>query len=93
MIAHLKAGPIAQYDKHSSPSLEWEPYGILQAFEKHIANFYKSDEFKEKAEAAQSFFKGIKDYVFGRPTTLENMVRISLWYQLRHSDCFALFCD
>jgi hypothetical protein len=49
-----------------------------KAFEKHIADFYHSKEFKEKANDAEPFFKGIKDYVFGRPTILENIVSTSL---------------
>lgn len=49
---------------------------MLQAFEKHIKNFYASPGFKEEAKKAEPFFKGVKDYVFGRPTTLENIVRL-----------------
>ena len=51
----------------------------MQNFEKHIKNFYNSDDFKSKAQNAVPFFKGVKDYVFGRPTTLENAVSPS-WY-------------
>jgi len=47
----------------------------LQNFDKHIQDFYKSADFKKKSEEAQPFFKGVKDYVFGRPATLENIVR------------------
>jgi hypothetical protein len=75
MIAHLKAGPIALYET-SSFLFGMGPYGFSQAFEKHIAAFHKSDEFKERADAAKPFFKGITDFVFGRPTSLENIVRI-----------------
>ena len=45
---------------------------FLQAFEAHIAKVYESHKFKETAKAAQPFFSAIRDYVFGRPTTLEN---------------------
>ena len=48
----------------------------MKAFEKHIADFYHSDAFKQKAEDAVPFFEGIKDFVFGRPTILENMVSL-----------------
>ncbi|GLB38053.1 hypothetical protein LshimejAT787_0411040 [Lyophyllum shimeji] len=41
-------------------------------FEKHIKEFYNSQAFKDKAKDAQPFFKAVRDYVFGRPTTLEN---------------------
>jgi lysosomal acid phosphatase len=51
---------------------------LAQAFEKHIEAFHHSEEFKKKAEDAEPFFKVIKDYVFGRPTTLENIVSIGL---------------
>lgn len=34
----------------------------------------ESAKFKEVAKNAEPFFKGVKDYVFGRPTTLENAV-------------------
>lgn len=45
-----------------------------QAFAKHTKEFYNSQEFKDKAKDAQSFFKAAKDFVFGRPTILENAV-------------------
>jgi len=46
------------------------------AFEKHTKAFYDSADFKAKAREAEPFFKNVKDYVFGRPTTLENMWNI-----------------
>jgi hypothetical protein len=49
---------------------------VAQAFERHIEAFHNSEEFKKKAEDAEPFFKVIKDYVFGRPATLENIVSI-----------------
>lgn len=48
---------------------------VGQAFEKHISAFHDSDAFKAKAKEAAPFFEDIKDYVFGRPATLENIVR------------------
>lgn len=41
-------------------------------FEKHIKDFYSSSDFKEKAKEAAPFFSAVRDFVFGRPTTLEN---------------------
>ncbi|KAF9258374.1 phosphoglycerate mutase-like protein [Marasmius fiardii PR-910] len=41
-------------------------------FSKHVAEFHSSEEFKKKEKDAQPFFGSIKDFVFGRPTTLEN---------------------
>ncbi|KAI6011730.1 histidine phosphatase superfamily [Pisolithus marmoratus] len=43
------------------------------AFKKHITKVYSSQEFKEKAQEAKHFFGSVHDYVFGRPTTLENI--------------------
>ncbi|KAI5985410.1 hypothetical protein EDC04DRAFT_2516633, partial [Pisolithus marmoratus] len=37
----------------------------------HISKVYASSEFKEKAKSAQPFFGTIRDYISGRPTTLE----------------------
>ncbi|KAG7091480.1 hypothetical protein E1B28_010511 [Marasmius oreades] len=45
-------------------------------FSKHVAEFYSSEEFKKKDRDAQPFFGAIKDFVFGRPTTLENAYNI-----------------
>lgn len=46
------------------------------AFKKHITKVYNSEEFKEKAKEAKHFFGSVHDYVFGRPTTLENIWNI-----------------
>jgi hypothetical protein len=47
----------------------------LQAFEAHVERVHESDEFKAKAREAQPFFHGVRDFIFGRPATLENIVR------------------
>ena len=39
-----------------------------------MKKFYASDEFKAAEKAAEPFFKIANDFVFGRPTTLENAV-------------------
>lgn len=49
---------------------------VGQEFQKHIAAFHQSDAFKAKAKDAAPFFQDIKDYIFGRPATLENIVRL-----------------
>ncbi|KAJ7617940.1 histidine phosphatase superfamily [Roridomyces roridus] len=59
------------------------------AFEKHIAGFHKSDAFKAKAEDAEPFFRDLKDFVFGRPTTLENIIYDFLNTQLTYNQTFA----
>lgn len=43
-------------------------------FQKHVEKVYKSDAFKDAAQDAAPFFRGVKDYVFNTPLTLENMV-------------------
>ncbi|KAJ7683080.1 histidine phosphatase superfamily [Mycena rosella] len=53
-----------------------ESWTDCPAFQKHIASFHGSDAFKAKAKEASSFFKDAQDYVFGRPTTLENIWNI-----------------
>jgi hypothetical protein len=39
-----------------------------------VKQFYASPEFKAAEKAAEPFFKIANDFVFGRPTTLENAV-------------------
>ncbi|TRM57102.1 histidine phosphatase superfamily [Schizophyllum amplum] len=41
-------------------------------FQKHVEEFHTSDAFKKKEKDAAPFFSAVRDYVFGRPTTLEN---------------------
>ena len=47
-----------------------------QAFEKHVKGFYDSPEFKKKAKEAQPFLDEAKQYLFGIPNTLENIVSV-----------------
>ena len=78
MTAPLRAGPTALYVYFSGIILAISDSCHLQAFEKHVKEFYNSDDFKKKSQEAQNFFKSVRDYVFGRPTTLENSVRLVL---------------
>ncbi|KAI6021283.1 hypothetical protein EDC04DRAFT_2516441, partial [Pisolithus marmoratus] len=48
-----------------------EPWTDCPICTYHISKVYTSSEFKEKAKSAQLFFGAIRDYIFGRPTTLE----------------------
>lgn len=52
---------------------------------------YSSSEFKAAAKAAQPFFGAVRDYVFGRPTTLENAWNIYDYIntQLMHNQSYA----
>jgi len=62
--------PVETVEPSNDRSLE--SWTDCPAFEKHIEEFYASDEFKEKEKDAESFFGAVKDFVFGRPTTLQN---------------------
>ncbi|KAJ7495082.1 histidine phosphatase superfamily [Mycena latifolia] len=53
-----------------------ESWTDCPSFQKHVAAFYASDAFKAKAKEAAPFFQNVQDYVFGRPTTLENIWNI-----------------
>ncbi|KAJ7690473.1 hypothetical protein B0H17DRAFT_1201609 [Mycena rosella] len=53
-----------------------ESWTDCPAFQKHVASFHGSDAFETKAEEASSFLKNVQDYVFGCPTTLENIWNI-----------------
>ncbi|KAF8959984.1 histidine phosphatase superfamily [Flammula alnicola] len=58
-------------------------------FEKHIKQFYSSADFKTKAKEAVPFFSAVKDYVFGRPTTLENAIFDYINSELTHNRTYA----
>ncbi|KAG2357508.1 histidine phosphatase superfamily [Suillus spraguei] len=62
--------PIETIDPGNDKSLE--PWIDCSAFEQHIADVYSSSEFREVEKAASPFFCAVRDYVFGRPTTLVN---------------------
>jgi hypothetical protein len=47
----------------------------VKAFEKHIQEFYASDEFRQKAKDVEPFFNAVRDFVFGKQLTLQNIVR------------------
>ncbi|KII95447.1 hypothetical protein PLICRDRAFT_97310 [Plicaturopsis crispa FD-325 SS-3] len=81
--------PVETVEPGNDRSLE--PWTNCPNFEKHIANFYKSDEFKKQEQAAQPFFNNIKDFVFGRPTTLENIWNIYDYInsELEHNKTYA----
>lgn len=90
-IAPLRAGLIALsvVIKLLRTSLTF----VHQAFEKHVANIQASAEFKEVARSAQPFFNDLKDYVFGRPLTLENMVMLSYMFVNSHRSLRSSICS
>ncbi|KAG9312255.1 histidine phosphatase superfamily [Chiua virens] len=81
--------PIETVDPANDRSLE--PWVGCPAFEQHIADVYASSEFKAVAKGAQPFFGAVRDYVFGRPTTLENAWNIFDYIntQLTHNQSYA----
>ncbi|KAJ3823681.1 histidine phosphatase superfamily [Lentinula raphanica] len=62
--------PVETVEPSNDRSLE--SWTDCPAFNKHVREFYASEEFKQKEKDAQPFFRSVKDFVFGRPTTLEN---------------------
>jgi len=71
--------------------LSLESWTGCPAFEKHIAKVHQSDEFKKKAKEAQPFLNSLKDYVFGRPATLENIWNLYDYMsaELTHNKTYA----
>jgi len=68
-----------------------EPWTDCKAFKKHVSEVYASEEFKQTAKDAEHFFGSIHDYMFGRPTTLDDMWNVYdyLNTQLIHNQSFA----
>ncbi|KAM6502742.1 Histidine phosphatase superfamily [Amanita muscaria] len=81
--------PVETVEPGNDRSLE--PWTNCPAFEKHVKEFYSSSDFKQKSQEAQPFFKFVRDYVFGRPTTLENAWNIFDFVnsQLTHNKTYA----
>ncbi|KAF9222137.1 phosphoglycerate mutase-like protein [Gyrodon lividus] len=70
---------------------ELEPWVNCKAFKKHVSEVYASEEFKETAKNAQSFFGSVHDYMFGRPATLADIWNVFdyLNTQLTYNQTFA----
>ncbi|KAJ7249140.1 histidine phosphatase superfamily [Mycena haematopus] len=66
-----------------------ESWTDCPAFQKHISAFHESDTFKRKAKEAQSFFDDIKDFVFGRRATLDNIIYDFMNTQLIYNQTYA----
>ncbi|KAH7929552.1 phosphoglycerate mutase-like protein [Leucogyrophana mollusca] len=79
--------PVETVEPGNDRSLE--PWTSCPAFEKHIADVYGSEEFRKTSKAAGPFFGAVKDYVFGRPTTLENAVYDYVNTELLHNKTYA----
>ncbi|KAG1734529.1 histidine phosphatase superfamily [Suillus lakei] len=66
-----------------------EPWTDCPAFQQHISHVHSSSEFKATAKAAGPFFGAVRDYVFGRPTTLENAIYDYVSTGVSHNKTFA----
>ncbi|KAJ7311770.1 histidine phosphatase superfamily [Mycena albidolilacea] len=55
----------------------------------HISTFHQSDVFKLKANEAALFFQDVKDYIFGPPATLENIIYDFMDTQFVHNQTYA----
>ncbi|KAH0835528.1 histidine phosphatase superfamily [Lanmaoa asiatica] len=71
----------------------FQPWTDCKAFKKHVSEVYASEEFIQTAKDAQHFLGSIHDYMFGRPTTLVDMVSLIVYdylnTQLIHNQTFA----
>ncbi|TFK45136.1 histidine phosphatase superfamily [Crucibulum laeve] len=81
--------PVETVEPGNDRSLE--SWTNCPSFEKHIKEFYSSADFKKKADEAKPFFQDVKDYVFGRPATLENAWNIYDYInsELTHNKTYA----
>jgi hypothetical protein len=81
--------PVETVEPYNDLSLE--SWTNCPAFERHIQSVYNSDEFKKKANEASHFLTKLKDFTFGRPTTLENIWNIYDYVntQLTHNKTYA----
>ncbi|KAG5640481.1 hypothetical protein DXG03_008373 [Asterophora parasitica] len=79
--------PVETVEPDNDRSLE--SWTNCPAFEKHTKDFYASQQFKDKSKDAQPFFRAVKDYVFGRPTTLENAIYDYINTELTYNKTYA----
>lgn len=68
-----------------------ESWTNCPAFEKHTQKFYSSQAFKDKERESQPFFKAVRDFVFGRETSVKNAWNIYDFVntQLVHNQTYA----
>ncbi|KAG2045463.1 hypothetical protein BDR06DRAFT_978198, partial [Suillus hirtellus] len=81
--------PIETIEPGNDKSLEPWTDCPAKAFEQYISNVYSSSEFKKTAQAAEPFHGAVRDYVFGRPTTLENAIYDYVSTELSHNKTYA----
>lgn len=66
--------PVETVEPSNDRSLE--SWTDCPAFEKHIKNFYGSDEFKKEAKNAEPFFNAVKGFVYGPEVSFENAYNV-----------------
>ncbi|CAL1711849.1 unnamed protein product [Somion occarium] len=81
--------PIETVEPVNDRSLE--SWTNCPAFQKHVEQVLKSDKAREVEKNAQPFFNTLRDFVFGRPTTIENMYNLydHVSSELVHNKTFA----
>ncbi|KAG6917255.1 hypothetical protein DXG01_003287 [Tephrocybe rancida] len=79
--------PVETVEPGNDRSLE--SWTDCPAFAKHTKDFYNSQGFKDKAKSAEPFFRAAKDYIFGRPATLENALYDYINSELIHNKTYA----
>ncbi|KAH9915503.1 phosphoglycerate mutase-like protein [Fomitopsis serialis] len=62
--------PVETVEPSNDRSLE--SWTDCPAFEEHVKNVQASSEFKEVGKSASRFFSDIRDFIFGRPASMEN---------------------
>ncbi|KAF9267583.1 phosphoglycerate mutase-like protein [Marasmius fiardii PR-910] len=62
--------PVETVEPNNDRSLE--SWTDCPAFQRHIANFYESEEFRRKARESEEILESFKPFVAGRVTRLEN---------------------
>ncbi|EPS94942.1 hypothetical protein FOMPIDRAFT_1133438 [Fomitopsis schrenkii] len=62
--------PVETVEPSNDRSLE--SWTDCPAFEEHVKKIHSSSEFKEVGRTASHFLNDIRDFIFGRPATLEN---------------------
>jgi len=81
--------PVETVEPYNDRSLEsWTNCPNLQ---KHVRDFHESKEFKEVSRDAQPFFSAVRDFIFGRTASLENIWNIYDFMntQLVHNKTYA----
>ncbi|KAI0657635.1 phosphoglycerate mutase-like protein [Cubamyces menziesii] len=66
--------PVETVEPNNDRSLE--PWTDCPAFQKHVQDVQNSAEFQEMSRNAQPFFSALRDFVFGRETSMENVYNI-----------------